>query len=141
MGKQHSLGAECRTGQGTFEIMVRIRVSVRLELGLYMRFWLWLWLELIITTQNRILNHDPFVRKERAHKEIKFRNYRQFSPEEFRKELLENDSITNTDWPEHILSEKWDKFKNAFLRVSNKCAPLKHVDLKIETIRGSTITL
>ena len=37
-----------------------------------------------------------FVRKERAHKEIKFRNYRNFSPEEFRKELLENDSISQT---------------------------------------------
>ena len=40
-----------------------------------------------------------FVRKERAHKEIKFRNYRKFSPEVFRKEPLENDSITNTGWP------------------------------------------
>ena len=71
-----------------------------------------------------------FVRKERAHKEIKFRNYRKFSPEEFRKELLENDSITNTDWPEHMLSEKWDKFKNAFLTVSNKCAPFETRRLK-----------
>ena len=43
-----------------------------------------------------------FVRKERAHKEIMLRNYRNVSPEEFRKELLENDAITNTDWPEHI---------------------------------------
>ena len=71
-----------------------------------------------------------FVRKERAHKEIKFRNYRNFSPEEFRKELLENDSITNTDWPEHMLSEKWDKFKNVFLTVSNKCAPFETRRLK-----------
>ena len=38
-----------------------------------------------------------FVRKERAHKEIKFSNYGNCSPEEFRKDLLENDSITNTD--------------------------------------------
>ena len=71
-----------------------------------------------------------FVRKERAHKEIKFRNYRKFSPEEFRKELLENDSITNTDWPEHMLSEKWDKFKNVFLTVSNKCEPFETRRLK-----------
>ena len=71
-----------------------------------------------------------FVRKERAHKGIKFRNYRQFSPEEFRKELLENDSITNTDWPGHMLSEKWDKFKNAFLTVSNTCAPFETRRLK-----------
>ena len=52
------------------------------------------------------------------------------SPEEFRKELLENDSITNTDWPEHLLSEKWDKFKNVFLTVSNKCAPFETRRLK-----------
>ena len=71
-----------------------------------------------------------FVRKERAHKEIKFINYRNFSPEEFRKELLENDSITNTDWPEHMLSEKWDKFKNVFLTASNKCAPFETRRLK-----------
>ena len=80
-----------------------------------------------------------FVRKERAHKEIKFRNFRTFSPEEFRKELFENDSTTNTGWPEHTLSEKWDKFKNVFLTVN--VHHLKHIDLKIETIRGSTITL
>ena len=71
-----------------------------------------------------------FVRKERAHKEIKFRNYRKCSPEDFRKELLENDSITNTDWPEHMLSEKWDKFKNVFLTVSNNCAPFETRRLK-----------
>ena len=66
-----------------------------------------------------------FVRKERAHKEIKFRNYRKCSPEEFRKALLENDFITDTGWPQHMLSEKWDKFKNVFLTASNTCAPFE----------------
>ena len=55
-----------------------------------------------------------FVRKERAHKEIKFRNYINVSPEEFRKELLENDSITNNDWPEHMLSEKMGQIQECF---------------------------
>ena len=44
-----ALGAEYRTGQGTFEIRVRNGVSARLELGLYIR--LRLWLELITTAQ------------------------------------------------------------------------------------------
>ena len=73
-----------------------------------------------------------FVSKELAHKAVKFRNYRKSPtpPEEFRKELFENDSITNTDWPDHMLSEKWDKFKNVFLTVSNKCAPFETRRLK-----------
>ena len=60
--------------------------------------------------------------------------------EEFRKEILENDSITNTDWPENLLSEKWDTFKNVFLQLVINVHHLKHVDIQIETIRGSTIT-
>ena len=61
--------------------------------------------------------------------------------EDFRKEILENDSITNTDWPENVLSEKWDTFKNVFLQLVINVHNLKHVDIQIETIRGSTITL
>ena len=43
----------------------------------------------IITWSTLSFLKKKIVRKERAHKEKKFRDYRKCSPEEFRKELLD----------------------------------------------------
>ena len=59
------------------------------------------------------------------HKEINFRNYKRFNIDSFRNALSQNDNICNTSWSADQLADKWNKFKDGFIKISNNCAPME----------------
>ena len=64
------------------------------------------------------------------HKEINFRNYKRFNIDSFRNALSQNDNICNTSWSADQLADKWKKFKDGFIKISNNCAPMETRRLK-----------
>ena len=58
------------------------------------------------------------------HKEINFRNYKRFNIDSSRNALSQNDNICNTSWSADQLADKWNKFKDGFIKISNNCAPM-----------------
>ena len=66
------------------------------------------------------------------HKEINFRNFKRFNIDSFRNALSQNDNkiICNTSWSADQLSDKWNKFKDGFIKISNNCAPMETRRLK-----------
>ena len=49
-------------------------------------------------------------------KEINFRNYKRFNIDSFRNALSQNDNICNTSWSADQLADKWNKFKDGFIK-------------------------
>ena len=64
--------------------------------------------------------YSKIAHKTRLHKEIMFRNYKRF-----RNALSQNDSISNTSWSADQFVDKWNNFKDAFIDISNNCAPME----------------
>ena len=48
-----------------------------------------------------------------------------FNIDSFRNALSQNDSITNTSWSADQFVDKWNNFKDAFIDISNNCAPME----------------
>ena len=68
----------------------------------------------------------------RPEKVIRFRNYRNFSIESFRNDILSSEYVRDIDWTSDMLQTKWDEFKNAFLTLSDKHAPMQTRKIKIQ---------
>ena len=64
------------------------------------------------------------------HKEINFINYKRFNIDSFRNALSQNDNICNTSWSADQFADKWKKFKDGFIKISNNCAPMETRRLK-----------
>ena len=70
--------------------------------------------------------YSNISRKTCLHKEINFRNYKRFNIDSFRNALSQNDNIlSNTSWSADQLADKWNKFKDGFIKISNNCAPME----------------
>ena len=74
--------------------------------------------------------YSKIAHKTRLHKEIMFRNYKRFNIDSFRNALRQNDSISNTRWSADQFVDKWNNFKDAFIDISNNCAPMETRRLK-----------
>ena len=74
--------------------------------------------------------YSKISRKTCLHKEINFRNYKRFNIDSFRNALSQNDNICNTSWSADQLADKWNKFKDGFIKISNKCSPMETRRLK-----------
>ena len=70
------------------------------------------------------------IQKAGRHKLINFINYKKFNVGYFRHCLLQNDSVMNINWSADMMVEKWHDFKNAFINISDKCAPMETRRLK-----------
>ena len=70
------------------------------------------------------------VTHKRPEKVIRFRNYRNFSIESFRNDILSSECVRDIDWTPAMLQTKWDDFKNVFLTLSDKHAPMQTRKLK-----------
>ena len=44
--------------------------------------------------------------------------------------MSQNDNICNTSWSADQLADKWNKFKDGFIKISNNCAPMETRRLK-----------
>ena len=65
-----------------------------------------------------------------SEKVIRFRNYRNFSIESFRNDIHSSECVRHIDWTPAMLQTKWDEFKNVFLKLSDKHAPMQTRKLK-----------
>ena len=74
--------------------------------------------------------YSKIAHKTCLHKEINFRNYKRFNIDSFRNALSQNDNICNTSWSADQLADKWNKFKDGFIKISNNCAPMETRRLK-----------
>ena len=68
--------------------------------------------------------------KETKHNMIKYRDYKNFNKDMFLYDLGINRGITDLNFENFELEEKWDHFKNNFLEICDKHAPLKVRRLK-----------
>ena len=64
------------------------------------------------------------------HKQVNFRDYNTFSIEAFMNDLLNCNAITACEFDDSDLEHKWTAFKETFLNISNKHAPMKNMRLK-----------
>ena len=74
--------------------------------------------------------YSKIAHKTRLHKEIMFRNYKRFNIDSFRNALSQNDSISNTSWSAAQFVDTWNNFKDAFIDISDNCAPMEPSRLK-----------
>ena len=65
-----------------------------------------------------------------SHKIIMYRDYKTFNCDQFLTDLALNDDIVNTEFDNNDLQQIWQKFKNAFIQISNCHAPIKSRRLK-----------
>ena len=64
------------------------------------------------------------------HKQITFRDYRKFCSEDFVNDLSKCSDVVSLIFEEENLEDRWNKFKMAFLDISNKHAPFRTMRLK-----------
>ena len=64
------------------------------------------------------------------HREVKFRNFKDFNAGAFMNDLRSSTSIANTNWSGSSLESKWFEFKECFFAVCNKHAPVQTRRLK-----------
>ena len=85
-------------------------------------------LKIALSDHYLVYSEMKFRKPDQKHKSIRFRNYKQFSPELFLNdldlELKQNFSINDN------LEITWDSFKNSFLKISNRHAPINIRRLK-----------
>ena len=68
--------------------------------------------------------------KKQKHKQINYRDFKKFNVDSFLKELMDDPAITDTDFENEKLCEKWELFKLAFVKISDKHAPVKTMRVK-----------
>ena len=66
----------------------------------------------------------------KAHREVRFRNYMSFIEQGFIDDLCSHPAIVDCNWSSTQLQSKWDNFKTAFLQISNKHAQFQVRRLK-----------
>ena len=64
------------------------------------------------------------------HREITFRNYRKFNVNDFIYDLSECETLTDLEWTQNEFECKWVEFKEAFMKICNKHAPIQTRRLK-----------
>ena len=64
------------------------------------------------------------------HHHVRFRDYRSFDPEEFLKDIEKCEILCEEANSEDTVEIEWDKWKDAFLLISDKHAPFKECRLK-----------
>jgi hypothetical protein len=69
-------------------------------------------------------------KKDSLHKQITFRNFKNFKIDAFVNDLKNSSDVTDTSWSADQLEHKWENFKKAFLEVCNKHAPIQTRRLK-----------
>ena len=74
--------------------------------------------------------YSKIAHKTRLHKEIMFRNYKRVNIDSFRNALSQYDSISNTSWSADQFVDTWNNFKDAFIDISDNCAPMEPIRLK-----------
>ena len=75
-----------------------------------------------------ILNKGTEIKHK--HNIITYRNYKNFNIYSFIDELLRHPGITNLNFEHDELLQRWDTFKNAFIEISNKHAPVTNRRLR-----------
>ena len=74
-----------------------------------------------------ILKHN---KKESSHREITFRNFKEFNNDAFIHDLECHSDITDIEWSSDQFEKRWNKFKKCFLEVCNRHAPTQTRRLK-----------